>query len=228
MLNPRRHILVSKAALLALGLALAGCASGSQKDRDTTGKGPDAKNEPGLLGKVFQSSKPITVPEGTVIPVTLDQAISSEDNHSGDEFAATVADPVVVEGKTVVPKGARAKGRVVDAKPSGRLHSAARLELALTSIEVEGKQYEIQTSDTKRAGKGHTKHNLIFIGGGTAAGAIIGGIAGGGKGAVIGGAVGAGAGTAGAAATGKKDIKLPPETRLSFPLSQPVTIQVKG
>jgi hypothetical protein len=69
---------------------------------------------------------------------------------------------------------------------------------------------------------------LLFIGGGTGAGAAIGAMAGGGKGAAIGALAGAGAGTATAAATGKKDITIPAESHLNFKLSSPVTIQVRG
>ena len=169
----------------------------------------------------------MVVPEGTEIAVVTDQAISSANNKSGDDFDATVAAPIVVEGKTVIPKGARAKGRVVDAVSSGRLNKPARLELTLTSVEAGGSSYDIDTSDTQRSGKSHTKRNVIFIGGGTAGGALIGGLIGGGKGALIGGALGAGGGTAAAAATGKKEITLPAETRLSFSLAKPVTIKVK-
>lgn len=224
MLNPSRHILLSKAALLALGLVLAGCAN-SGTDQNTAS---NAKDQKGPLGKLFESAKPITVPEGTAIAVTLDQSISSESNHSGDSFDATVSQPVVVDGKTVIPKGARATGRVVNAKSSGRLHSPAQLEIALVSVEVGGESYPIDTNDAHRTGKSHTKHNLIFIGGSTAAGALIGGLAGGGKGALIGSAIGAGGGTAAAAATGKMNVQIPAETRLTFSLAQPVTIKVKG
>ena len=47
-------------------------------------------------------------------------------------------------------------------------------------------------------------------------------------GALIGGPVGAGAGATVALLTGKKDIKLRPETPVKFELSEPVTIDVKG
>jgi hypothetical protein len=212
----------------ALALVLGGCASTPEADGKSSASGANSKNEKSFLAKVFESSKPVTVPEGTVIPVTLDQALSSEDNRTGDDFDASVSAPIVVDGKTVIPKGARARGRIVESKASGRLNNPARLELTLTSIEVGGTRYDVDTGDTRRVGKSHTKRNVIFIGGGTGAGAIIGGIVGGGKGAAIGAAVGAGGGTAAAAATGKMQIRLPAETRLSFPLTQPLTIQVKG
>jgi hypothetical protein len=95
-------------------------------------------------------------------------------------------------------------------------------------VEVGGKTYELATSSVSRTGGNHNKRNLELIGGGTGAGALIGGIAGGGKGALIGAAVGAGAGTATAAATGKKEIVIPAETPLRFKLMQPVIVQVRS
>jgi outer membrane lipoprotein SlyB len=217
---------MSLAGLLALVLLLGGCSSTSQPGQAVQ---PDsAKKDSGVLGGIFESTKPITVPEGTALHVVLDQSLSSGASRSGDEFEASVSEPIVVDGKTVIPKGAHAKGRVVDAKSSGRLHSPARLEITLTSVEVGGKWYDIDTSDAGRTGKNHNKHNLIFIGGGAAGGALLGGLIGGGKGALIGSAVGAGGGTAAAAATGKQEVSLPAESRLAFRLAKPVTIPVKG
>jgi len=56
-------------------------------------------------------------------------------------------------------------------------------------------------------------------------GALIGGLAGGGKGAAIGAGVGAGGGTAGAALTGQRDIRYPPETRLRFRLKEDLEVE---
>ena len=226
MRNANRSI-VRTMGILALALLMAGCSSAPDSGSNSAANAPDAKKEKSALAKVFETSKPVVVPDGTVIAVTLDQAISSEDNHTGDDFDASVSADVVVAGKTVIPKGARAKGRIVEAVSSGRLNKPARLELTLTSVEAGGSSYDIDTSGSKMAGKSHTKRNLIFIGGGTAGGALLGGIIGGGKGALIGGALGAGGGTAAAAATGKKQIRLPAETKMSFTLAQPVTIKVK-
>jgi hypothetical protein len=58
--------------------------------------------------------------------------------------------------------------------------------------------------------------NVTKVGGGAAAGALIGGLAGGGKGALIGTAVGAGAGTGVAAATGKEEAVIRTETAITF------------
>lgn len=170
---------------------------------------------------------PVTLPEHTTIRVTLDEALASNQNRPGDHFDATVSEPVVVDGKTVIPQGAHAEGLVVEAQKSGRLMGRARLQLALQAVDVSGQDYEVRTVAHARIGRNHKKRNWAWIGGGAGGGALIGGLAGGGKGALIGGPVGAGAGATVALLTGKKDIKLQPETPVKFELSEPVTIDVK-
>lgn len=156
--------------------------------------------------------------------MTLDQAISTKDNASGDRFDASLAVPVTANGRQVIPSGAKAVGTVVTATPAGRLKGGAALALSLDSLRVNGAKYSIETSQFEEAGKGRGKRTVIGGGGGAALGAIIGGIAGGGKGAAIGAVAGGGAGTAGAAYTGKRDIVLPAETRLHFKLRQSLEI----
>ena len=173
-------------------------------------------------------SEDVTLPESTAIHVRLDQAVASDQNRPGDHFEATVSEPVVIDGKTVIPQGAYAEGLVVDAQHSGRLKGRARLQLELETVSVNGQNYGVRTLSSYRAGGGHKKRNWALIGGGAGGGALIGALAGGGKGALIGGPVGAGAGTAVALLTGKKDIHLRPETPLTFKLAEPVTIPVKG
>ena len=216
---------------IALPLALDGCATSPSavKDSDSTKTTAAAKDESkSALGHLFESRREFVIPEGTTIRVTVDETLSSDNSHVGDIFAASTSEPVVIDGNVVIPKGAKVSGRVVDAKESGRLHVPARLAVALNSIEVDSKSYDLQSSTYSLKGRNHNKRNLGFIGGGAAGGALIGGLAGGGTGALIGSAVGAGAGTAGAAATGKKEIRLAAETRLSFRLLQPLAVSVRG
>ena len=173
-------------------------------------------------------SDPVTLPERTEIHVTLDQALSTKQSNSGDHFDATVSEPVVVEGKTVIPQGAHAEGLVVESRESGRLRGRARLQLALQTVDVNGQSYDVRTISHAGIGRDHKKRNWAWIGGGAAGGAVVGALAGGGTGALIGGPVGAGAGMTVALVTGKKDIKLRAETPLRFELANPVTINVKG
>lgn len=170
----------------------------------------------------------VTLPEATQIHVTLNAAVASDRNKPGDHFEATIAQPILIDGKTVIPKGARATGVVVDARPSGRLKGRAHLQLALESVSVNGSSYGIRTASEATIGARHKSHNLALIGGGAGGGFLIGAIAGGGSGALIGGPIGAGAGTAAALLTGKKNVRLPAETHLTFRLARPVTIEVKS
>lgn len=217
----RHYLMGGAAAVLAAALALS--AVGRQDQ-------PSSATQPNQPSPVTRPDQPttMTMPEHTVIHVTLDQAVSSNRNKPGDHFSATVSQPVVVDGTTVIPKGAHVRGLVVDARHSGRLKGRARLQLALQSVNVDGQSYRIHTVSDRLVGRDHKKRNLALMGGGGAGGAVIGALAAGGTGALIGGPIGLGAGTTAALLTGKHDIKLPPETRMKFELAQPATIGVKG
>jgi hypothetical protein len=152
------------------------------------------------------------IPAGTPITVRIGSEISSGTAKVGQSFEGTLAKDVVVGGKTVAKSGSPVRGKVTLAKSSGRLHAPGQLSIRLTSVgdaRVATTSYHVQ-------GKSHTKSNATKIGGGAAAGAIIGAIAGGGKGAAIGTVAGAGAGTGVAAATGKEEAVIPSEKVVTF------------
>ena len=134
-----------------------------------------------------------------------------------------MAEDVVVDGKTVIVKGSRADGTVVDAQPLGKLKGGALLQVQLEHVG----SYPVQTSSISHAEQGKGKRTAVIAGGGAALGALIGGLTGGGKGAAIGAAAGAGAGVGGSAFTGNKQIVLPAETLLTFKLEEPVRITEK-
>lgn len=201
-MRPYQHQLLRRSlALVALLLALSGC------------------------GNYLASSEPVVLNSGTVIAVTVDQAISSETASPGDHFDASVAAPVVIEGQEVIPIGARASGHVTVAKSAGRFAGNAELGIVLDSVTVNGETYRIETAPYLRASKGRGKRTALGAGVGAAAGAAIGAIAGGGKGAAIGAGAGAGAGTAGTALTGERDIVIPAETKHGFRLTESLHIQ---
>src|SRR5437868_6495728 len=172
-----------------------------------------------------EAAQPIVVPAGTVITVRLAQAVGSKISNSGDTFTATVANPVVVNGATVVPAGAPAEGTVTQAAPLGRFKGGALLKLTLTSVTINGTPHQLQTNAFSRVVTGKGKRSAAMIGGGAGVGALVGALAGGGKGAAIGALAGAGAGTAGTALTGNKEIVLPAESAVSFRLAQPLQLR---
>ena len=166
-----------------------------------------------------------TIPAGTKVTVRLGSQINSGTAKVGQGFDANLASALVVNGKTLAKSGAPARGKVTYVKASGRLHEPGEVAIRLTSVEINGKMTPIATSAFRAKGKSHTKSNATKIGGGAVAGALIGGIAGGGKGALIGTAAGAGAGTGVAAATGKEEAVIHAET--AFTVTTTKTANVK-
>lgn len=167
----------------------------------------------------------VVVPAGTSLTVRLAQELSSKQSSVGDVFSGTLAQPIQVGDRTVIPAGTSVTGKVTEAAPLGRFKGGAVLKLALQTITLKGNERPIQTSSFSQEAKGKGKRTATMIGGGAGVGALIGGLAGGGKGAAIGALAGAGAGTAGSALTGNKDIVLPAESVIAFELQQAIEIQ---
>jgi len=168
--------------------------------------------------------RPLVVPAGTVLPVILTTTLNSRTSSPGDEFTGSIAAPVLVEGEVAIPKDAIVTGTVVNAKAQGAIKGRAVMSLRLHQIKVHGKTYSISSSSFTETEKGKGKRSAIMTGGGAVAGALIGGLAGGGKGAAIGAGVGGGGGLAASAGTGGKNVTLPAESRINFKLTDSLTI----
>jgi hypothetical protein len=245
MMNVRTTLSLS---VLALGaaLCLSACHSNNppanqqnaQNPQAAPGTGAPETNAPGTNAPGTSASSTaapaapappprpavVELPAGTQLKVRLDQDLGSKISNPGDSFTATVSDDVTVNGTVVIPKGDRADGTVVDAKPLGRFKGGALLQVRLERVTTRWGSYPVDTGTIDRAEAGKGKRSAGFIGGGAGLGALIGGLAGGGKGALIGGLAGGGAGTAGTALTGNKQIVLPAETLLTFRLEKTVRI----
>lgn len=152
-------------------------------------------------------------PTSTRFTVRISNELSSGTSKAGDTFEGVLAKDVVASNGNVLARaGAPVKGKVVSAKSSGRLKAPGIIGIRLTS--VDGKA--VNTVAVYRKGKSHTKSNATKIGGGAAAGAVIGALAGGGKGAAIGALAGGAAGTGVAAYTGKMEAVIPAESTFTF------------
>src|ERR1051326_5473565 len=156
-----------------------------------------------------------TIPAGSHATVRLNTSLSSATATKGEIWSGTLTHDIVEHGKLVARAGAPVKGKVTYVNRSGRLHKPGALTLRLSSINGEN----VYSSRVSRQGKSHTKSNVTKIGGGTAAGALIGGLAGGGKGAAIRAGGGPAAGTGVAAATGKEEVRIPAESVLTFTIT---------
>jgi len=213
-----------------LVLVLAACSSNPSQSTSSTatpaggsGSQPAASN----AASTPAPAPPIVVPSGTEFTVSMASAVGSKTSHDNDPFEATLAEPVVVGDKVVIPKGASCSGIVTQAHPAGRFKGAATLGITLRSVTVNGQPYAIQSAIASQQSKGKGKRTAGFIGGGAAGGALIGGLAGGAKGMGIGALVGAGAGTVGAAFTGNRDISIPVETLVRFNLTADLSVPQK-
>ncbi|PYX56947.1 MAG: hypothetical protein DMG73_14140 [Acidobacteria bacterium] len=109
------------------------------------------------------SSKQVTLPVGTIVTVRLGNAVSSKISTDGDHFRATVTRPVEIDGKVVVPAGAEALGRVVEAVPQGRFKGAAVFRLVLESVTVNRDAYDVRTSSVTRPGASYTGEKEIVL-----------------------------------------------------------------
>jgi hypothetical protein len=213
--------------ILTLGILLACMVACSKAPSETSANStsPAATENSGSFLQKLKPAPKITIPAGTRLHVALIDGVSSNQNSSGDQFMASLTDPVVIDGKTVLAKGTKVRGRVVDAKESGRVKGRASIQLRLTDIiRNNAKDVAISTKTFSAVAEPTKKRDAAIIGGGAGLGAAIGAIAGGGKGAAIGAAVGGGAGTGTVLATKGKEIHYAPETRLTFTLAQPAEI----
>ncbi len=164
----------------------------------------------------------ITLPAGTRVRVILKEGIGTDVSSPGAEFPANLSSPVVVDGKTVLPKGTPAVVRVVDVRGPGRVKGRASLSLTLASVVHNGKPVPLETRTYVGVAKATKKRDAAIIAGAAGVGAAVGAIAGGGKGTATGAAIGGAGGTGAVLATRGNDLHYPPETPLSFVLAKPV------
>ncbi|PYT54155.1 MAG: hypothetical protein DMG43_07315 [Acidobacteria bacterium] len=139
MFNSRVHRNLWFALAAAAVLAIAGCSDSATNKPATTAKKADTPKPAAAANKAPQPAAMVTVPKGTAISATVGQTLATNKNKVGDTFAASLTTPVQVEGKTVIPKGAKVTGRVVTVKKH-------ELKVTLASVVIHGKSYDLETN----------------------------------------------------------------------------------
>jgi len=171
----------------------------------------------------------LTIKPGTFVTVRLNQGLSSDRNHVGDAFSATLAKPVVVDGVVVADRGQTVGGKVVEAKKAGRVEGVSRLAVQLTDLTLaDGQPAPVQTQLYSRNGPTSVGRDVAAVGATTATGAAIGAAAGWGTGAAIGAGAGALAGIVGVLVTRGHPTLLYPEQILTFRVEAPITVSTEG
>jgi hypothetical protein len=213
--------------------ALAGCQEapkGGEGDKGTsgatspkTGK-PGRTDEPARSFLSFLMPDPLKVPEGTTLALSLEATVSSETSHDGEVVLAKLVQDVTSGERVLLPAGAEVRGKVLAAVPSGRVSGRARLAVAFDRLVVKGREYPIEASGLDVTAEPQHGRDAAIIGGGAGAGAIIGGIAKGGKGAAIGALIGAGAGTGTVLVTKGKDVVFEVGARCNVRLTRGLTL----
>jgi hypothetical protein len=165
-----------------------------------------------------------TLPAGQPMMVRMIDGVDSSKNHVGDIFHASLETDLNVNGVLVARRGSDVYGRLASSDEGGKFSGKAELQLELTRLLIDGKDFPLISSDYNVQGKSRGADSAKKVGGGAVLGAIIGGIAGGGKGAAIGAAAGGGAGAGVQILTKGQQVKVPSETLLEFRLQQPVTV----
>jgi len=167
----------------------------------------------------------LTITPGTYVTVRVNQVLSSEHNQKGDAFAATLVQPVVVNGVVVAEPGETLGGQVAESQPSGRVKGLARLGVQLTDLTLaDGQKVPVQTQLIARKAPSTVGRDAGAIAGTTALGAAIGAAANWGTGAAVGAGAGLLLGTLGVLVTKGAPSVIYPEQVLTFKIEAPVQI----
>ena len=167
----------------------------------------------------------VTIPAGTGIAIRINQRIDVKHAFAGERFSGTLAETVMRNNTAVLPRGTEVHGVIDAAHRRGHFKGRSVLELRLTSMTSNGKEYPLETADFVASKKGKGKRSTGFIAGTTGVGMLVGGIASGGVGLGVGALAGGGLGTLLAGVTGNRDIVIPAESLVRFRLEDDLTVQ---
>ena len=167
---------------------------------------------------------PVTIPQGTLLQVRTSEPVDGKRAKDGTPVQFTVIQDVAFGGVLAIPRGAVVHGVVTESKRSGDLGGSPVLALTLTSLDLGGQSYALNTDQFKVKGPNKAGKTFGNAFGGAILGALIGGAAGRGEGAAIGAGAGAAGGTAVSAASPNTAAWIPAEALVDFHLNSPLTV----
>ena len=219
-----------KNSVMVLTFALAACSGGEARDTTLSGSNPNA-NANNDRPRSTKSATSTTLAASTSIRAKMSQQLHSRYNKPNETIKATIsADVKDVQGATAIPAGSVVTMRIVKLEPSSvQVGENGRLQLAVVSVNVRGKEVPVEASlgaiPHHMQGRGVTKDEAGRIAAGAAVGAAIGQIIGKDtKSTVIGGAVGTAAGGAVAVKYAMKDVVVEQGATFTITLSAPVKV----
>ena len=170
---------------------------------------------------------PVMIPQGTMVQLRTSEAVNSKHARGGEPIQFTVIQDVTVGGALAIPRGATVHGVIADVKrpDPGALTGSNELALELTSLDLMGQSYPLQSDLFRVKGPGKGGRSAGNVVGGALLGAIIGGAVGGGTGAAVGAVAGGGTGAAVSGATSGPGVWIPAEALVTFHLASPVMVQ---
>jgi len=164
------------------------------------------------------------IPAGTSMTLVLETPLSTETSREGESVTARVERATSEDGSVVLPGGSVLRGRVTEVDRAGRVSGRAHLAVKWDTLTVRGESHRIATSDVAMTAEAQHGRDAKIIGGGTAAGAIIGGIVNGGSGAKKGAIIGAGAGTGAVLINRGQDVEMPAGSRWTVRVKETVRL----
>ena len=166
-----------------------------------------------------------TIPAGTTLVATLDEAVSTEHARPGDVVRLHTIAPIRLDGgRTTIPSGVVVQATVTESKGGGRIAGAPVLALRFTDLVVDGGRRSIDAEPYRVQGRNDLGKSAAQIGAGTVAGALLGRVVGGKGGTAKGAVVGAAAGTGVAVETPGGQVVLPAGQTVRIHLDGPVTV----
>lgn len=187
---------------------------------------PEAAASAGAAPGVRQDTREVTIPAGTQLRLRLHTSHASNTSRVEERVEAHLVNPVVVNGRTVLPSNTDVTGHITVARPSGKVKGRGYLAVRFTEMRDDDERYRMTTRTWAREAPGTKRKDAAKIAVPGAVGGVMGAIVGGKKGAAIGAGVGAGAGTGVVLATSGEEVRLPRGSTLLVRLSAPLTVRV--